>query len=143
MTTNAFDEPTIQWKTIDGIDHVSLSVLDVDAKNSVIHVLFKFAANRKILLHRHLTLNKTMTICGAHRLYHSDGRLKEIRPAGRFTVAPPSDEPHREGAGDEDAIVLFAIHGDGPLYQALDDEMAVVRTLAAQDFAALHERGGN
>ncbi len=143
MSGFAFDEPNTRWKEIDGIDHLSLSVLDVDERNGVIHVLFKFAANQQIILHRHLTLNKTMTITGAHRLYEPDGRLKEIRPAGRFTVAPPSDEPHREGAGDEDAVVFFAIYGDGALYQALDDEMNVVRTLAAQDFADLCDCKGN
>ncbi|WP_457797850.1 regulator [Methylocystis sp. S23] len=135
----AFDDRNIRWKRIDGIDFLSLSVLDADEKNGVIHVVFKFAANRQIVLHRHLTLNKTMTIQGEHRLYHADGRLKEVRPAGRFTVTPPSDEPHREGGGDQDAIVLFAIHGDGALYEALDDDLNVVMTLAARDFAQLYD----
>jgi hypothetical protein len=143
MPEFAFDDRNLRWKHIDGIDHLSLSVLDVDEKNGVIHVVFKFAANRQIILHRHLTLNKTMTLQGEHRLYHVGGRLKEIRPTGCFTVAPPSDEPHREGGGDRDAVVLFAIYGNGALYQALDDEKNVVRTLAVVDFAGLYDREGN
>lgn len=142
MSLFAFDDRNIRWKQIDGIDHLSLSVLDVDRNDGVIHVVFRFAANRRIILHRHLTLNRTMTLQGEHRLYHADGRLKEIRPAGRFTVAPPSDEPHREGAGDVDAIVLFAIYGNGELYQALDDRMNIVRTLTAEDFAGLCDATG-
>ncbi|WP_363352050.1 regulator [Methylocystis echinoides] len=140
MRAFAFDDHNICWKQIDGIDHLSLSVLDMDDKHGVMHVVFKFAANRQIILHRHLTLNKTMTLQGEHRLYHVDGRLKEIRPTGRFTVAPPSDDPHREGGGDQDAVVLFAIYGDGALYEALDNEMNVVRTLCAADFASLYDR---
>jgi hypothetical protein len=143
MSVFAFDNRTIRWKQIDGIDHLSLSVLDVDATNGVIHTVFKFAANERIILHRHLTLNKTMTLQGEHRLYHPDGELKEIRPTGRFTVAPPSDDPHREGGGDQDAVVLFAIYGDGALYQALDDGENVVRTLTVEDFAGLLDRAGS
>ncbi|WP_424360177.1 regulator [Methylocystis parvus] len=139
MTEFAFDDRNIRWKSLDGIEHLSLSVLDADGKNGIIHVLFKFTANQRIILHRHLTLNKTMTIQGEHRLYHPDGRLKEIRPVGSFNVAPPSNDPHREGGGDQDAIVLFAIHGEGALYEALDDGLNVLRTLTAQDFIGLRD----
>jgi hypothetical protein len=142
MTRLCFNECDIRWKCIDGIDHLWLSVLHVDEENSILHVLFKFAANRQIILHRHLTLNKTMTIQGEHRLYHPDGRLKEVRPTGRFTVALPSDDPHREGAGQQDAIVLFVIHGDGALYQALDDEMNVVTVLSMTDFVRFYDGEG-
>ncbi|GLI93436.1 regulator [Methylocystis echinoides] len=136
-------ERNIRWKSIDGIDHLSFSVLDVDETNSVIHVLFKFAAERQIILHRHLTLNKTMTIEGEHRLFHADGRLKEVRPSGQFTIAPPSDDPHREGAGDQDALVLFVIYGDGALYQALDAELTVVMELSMSDFVRFYDGKGN
>jgi hypothetical protein len=139
MSQYGFDERNIRWKNIDGVDHMLLSVLDVDKANGVLHVIYKFAAKRQIILHRHLTLNKTMTLRGEHRLYHADGTLKEVRPAGRFTVAQPSSEPHREGGGDVDAIVLFVVYGDGVLYEALDDGMNVIRTLTAADFAGLYD----
>lgn len=142
MTEFFFDDRNIRWKRLEGIEHLLLSVLDADGKNGVVHVLFKFAANHRIVLHRHLTLNKTMTIQGEHRLYHPNGRLKEIRPVGSFNVAAPSNDPHREGGGEQDAIVLFAIHGDGALYEALDDESNVLRTLTAQDFVGLRDHEG-
>jgi hypothetical protein len=142
MAQFVIDTQSIRWKCIEGIDHLSLSVLDVDRRNGILHVLFKFAANRQIILHRHLTLNKTFTIRGEHRLYHADGRLKEVRQTGRFTVAPPSDDPHREGAGDQDAIVLFVIYGDGALYQALDDEANVATVLSVSDFIRLYDGEG-
>lgn len=142
MPEFAFDDRNIRWKQIDGIDHLSLSVLDVDEEKEVIHVIFKFTANQQIILHRHLTLNKTMTLQGEHRLYHPDGQLKEIRSTGRFTVAPPSDQPHRECGGDQGAIVLFAIYGKGALYQALDERMNIIRVLSVEDFAGLYVREG-
>ncbi len=78
-------------------------------------------------------------IQGEHRLYEPSGRLKEVRPVGSYTVSPASDEPHREGGGDEDAIVLFSIRGsDGVLYEILDDEQTVVATLGMQDFVGLY-----
>ncbi|MGD9544423.1 MAG: regulator [Methylocystis sp.] len=142
MAEFAFDERNIRWKQIDGIDHLWLSVLDVDDGNGVMHVMLKFSANQKIILHRHLTLNKTITIQGEHRLYHADGRLKEVRPVGTCVISPASDEPHREGGGDQDAIILFIVYGNGALYEALDDESNVIMTLCAQDFIDLYDRVG-
>jgi hypothetical protein len=103
-------------------------------------VIFKFAARRQIVLHRHKVLNHTLVIQGEHRLYESDGRLKEIRPVGSFTTSPPSDEPHREGGGDEDAIVFFSIRGsDGVLYEILDDDLNEIASLSMPDFINLYQ----
>lgn len=142
MPRLAFDDSNIAWKSLEGIDHLWFQALDVDAENKTLHILFKFAANKKIMLHRHLTLNKTMAIQGEHRLYHPDGRLKEVRPVGRFVVSPPSPDPHREGGGDQDVVVLFVIYGGGALYEALDDDLNVITTLTHQDFAGLYEPKG-
>jgi hypothetical protein len=142
MSQFVFDDRNIAWKSLEGIEHLWFQVLDVDEKNKTLHVLFKFAANRKIILHRHLTLNKTMAIQGEHRLYHPDGRLKEVRPVGRFIVSPPSDDPHREGGGDQDVVALFVIYGDGALYEALDDDLNVITTLSFRDFAGLYQHNG-
>jgi quercetin dioxygenase-like cupin family protein len=115
------------------------TTLDIDEPNKIIDVLFKFAAQQQIVLHRHKVLNKTFVIQGEHRLYEADGKLKEIRAVGSYTSSPPSDEPHREGGGDEDVVVLFSIRGsDGVCYEILDDELNVIGALAMQDFIALY-----
>ncbi len=93
MQNIGFDESNIRWKQIEGIDHLWLSVLDVDRETASPPVLYKFAANEKIILHRHLTLNKTFTLAGEHRIYHADGRLKEIRPVGRLNRRPGLERP--------------------------------------------------
>lgn len=139
MATFCFDDRNIVWNTLDGIDHLKYSILNIDEPNGIIDVLFTFAANRQIVLHRHKALNHLLVIQGEHRLYHADGRLKEIRPVGRYTVSPPSDEPHREGGGPEqDVVVFFSIRGEGLLYEILDDELQVTGTLTKEDFVALY-----
>jgi len=139
MSHHLFDNANIPWQTLGNIEHLHYSILDIDRQNKIVDVVFKFAANRQIVLHRHKVLNKTFVIQGEHRLYEADGRLKEIRPVGRYTSSLPSDEPHREGGGDEDAIVFFSIRGnDGVFYEILDDNLNVIATLGMQDFIDLH-----
>ncbi|MEL6597295.1 MAG: regulator, partial [Pseudomonadota bacterium] len=49
----AFDQSNVKWNTLDGIEHLSYHVLDVDRDLKVVDVLLKFAANEKIILHKH------------------------------------------------------------------------------------------
>jgi quercetin dioxygenase-like cupin family protein len=135
-----FDDSRIQWQTLPGIEHLQYSILDVDQQQQIVDVLFKFAAHQQIVLHRHKVLNKTLVLQGEHRLYHPDGKLKEIRATGSYTVSPASDEPHREGGGDRDAIVFFSIRGtDGVFYEILDDAFNIIAKLGLQDFVALYQ----
>lgn len=139
MPQFAFNDSDISWRRLDGFEHLAFSILDIDATNRIAHVLFKFDAKRQIILHRHRSLNKTFVVQGEHRLYEPDGRLKEARPAGRYTVTPPSDDAHREGGGDRDVIVLFAIYGDhDPVYELLDDAQNIVGALSFDDLVALN-----
>ena len=117
------------------------SILDVDEKNGIADVLFKFAANEKIVLHRHLAHNNTFVVQGEHRLYKPDGTLKEIRPVGSMTSSPPSDEPHREGGGDQDVIIAFSIRGNGVLYQLLDEDLNQIGSISMQDLIAIKNAG--
>lgn len=146
MADGRFDDRQIQWSRLDGIAHLEYTVLSIDPPRQTADVLFRFAANEQIVLHRHLALNHTFVVQGEHRLYEPDGRIKEIRPTGSYTISPPNPEPHREGGGAEDVIVLFSIRGsDGLLYELLDDARNVIGTLTMQDLATLHaaQRGGS
>lgn len=139
MTHYHFDDRTTHWYILPGIEHLAYHILHIDEPAKIIDVLFKFSANQQIVLHRHLALNNTFVIQGEHRLYAPNGHLKEARPAGRYTSTPASDEPHREGGGEEDAIVFFSIRGsDGVLYEILDDAQTVIATLSMPDFISLY-----
>ncbi len=137
MTTYAFDDRNINWQRLGDFQHLHFHILDVDEKNAIADVLFKFAANEKIVLHRHLAHNNTLVIQGEHRLYHPNGEIKEIRPVGSMTASPPSKDPHREGGGDQDVIIAFSIRGDGVLYELLDDDQSVIGTISMGDLVEL------
>ena len=137
MTTYAFDDRKINWQRLGDFQHLHFHILDVDEKNAIADVLFKFAANEKIVLHRHLAHNNTLVIQGEHRLYHPNGEIKEIRPVGSMTASPPSEDPHREGGGDQDVIIAFSIRGNGVLYELLDDDQSVIGTISMGDLVEL------
>ncbi|MDP2902048.1 MAG: regulator [Methylovulum sp.] len=140
MANHLFDDTPIQWQTITGFEHLHYAILNIDKANTIIDVLFKFAARQQIVLHRHKALNHTFVIQGEHRLYRPDGTLKEARAVGGYTVSQPSDEPHREGGGEVDALVFFSIRGsEGVLYEILDDDLNIIATLSMQDFVNLHQ----
>ncbi len=138
MGSLMFDDREITWGQLDGFDHFHYHVCAVDRERQTVDFLVKFDANEKIVLHRHVALNHMLVIQGEHRLYTPDGALKEVRPTGRYTVSQADPEPHQEGGGDEDVIILFSVRGtDGTMYEILDDDHNIVGTLGMDDFEAL------
>ena len=140
MTAYNFDDSNIQWSTLEGIEHLAYSILDIDEKNKIVDVLFKLEPNRQIVLHRHMAVNHSFVIQGEHRLFEPNGELKEIRAVGSYTTSPASEESHRECGGEDGAVVLFSIRGsDGVFYEVLDDQKNLVAALGMQDFVDLFE----
>lgn len=140
MMTIKFDDRNIRWYTLEGISDVWYHVLEVDEKNRIVDILFKFSANAKIVLHRHLAAYRTFVIQGELRLYNANGDLKEIRGVGSYVSKPAGGEPHREGGGDQDVIAIFSNRQvEGPIYEIFDDELNTVATLGLDDFKALLE----
>ena len=137
MTIHTFDDSHIRWNRLGDFEHLHYSILDIDEKLGIADVLFKFAANQKIVLHRHMAHNNTFVIQGEHRLYRPDGSIKEIRHVGSLTSSPANSEPHREGGGDQDVIIAFSIRGTGVLYELLDDDMNIIGTISMQDLIDL------
>ncbi len=139
MSMFGFDDRNVRWQTLAGIDHLHFWVLGVDENAKIADLVFRFASNQRIMLHRHKALNHTFVLQGEHRLYYADGTIKDIRPVGRYTVTPPDVDTHREGGGaGQDTVVHFSIRGsDGLLYELLDDEQNIVGTLTFEDIKAL------
>jgi hypothetical protein len=127
-----------QWQQLPDTEHLWYYVLSLDEENKTVDVLLKMAANKKVFLHRHTAPNHMLVLSGEHCLYKPDGTLKEVRPTGRYTASPADPEPHREGGGDEDTVILFSIRsGGGCCYEVLDDEQNVAATLGWEDFQGL------
>ena len=138
MTAPKFDDSSIRWNTLEGIPDVWYHILDVDDKNRIIDVLFKFSANAKIILHRHHADYRTFIVQGELRLYNARNELTEIRKTGSYVAKPAGGEPHREGGGEEDVIAVFSNRNvEGLVYEILDDELRTVAMLGYDDFKEL------
>jgi len=133
-----FDERNITWHTLEGIDNLHYHVYAVDEEMKIVDIMFKFAANKQVVLHRHHADYVTLVIQGELRIYRPNGELKEVRPAGSYVATRAGGEPHTDGAGSEDAIAFFSNRGqDGVIYEILDDQLNTLATLGLQDFKAL------
>ncbi len=138
MSTTLFDQSNITWYQIEGFDHVWYHVCHVDEDNKILDVLFKFAAQQKIVPHRHHADYHTLVLQGELRIYEPDGTLKEVRPVGSYVGNPGGGPPHTEGGGEVDAIVLFSNRGiEGPIYEILDEKLDSVMTFGLEEFKGL------
>lgn len=142
MTPYKFDDNNINWQQLDGFNNFSYSILNIDEKEKIVDVLYKFNPNEPIVLHRHRTPNYTFVVQGEHLIFEPDGTLKESRPVGSFTVSAASADPHRECGGEEGAIVLFSMReSEGTMYELLDDDENVIAALGLEDFKGLYQAG--
>ena len=133
-----FDDSNITWHTLEGIENLHYHIYAVDEARKIVDVMFKFAANKKVVLHRHHADYITLVIQGELRLFRANGELKEVRKVGSYVATRVGGEPHTECGGDEDAIVFFSNRGqDGTIYEILDEQMNTLANLGLQDFKAL------
>ena len=137
MQTPKFDESNITWRTLDWLPHIAFFVYKVDEENRIVDVVFKFAANQRVMLHRHKSSYVTLVMQGELRFYRQDGTHKETRPTGSYVSGVANADPHMEGGGDEDAIVFFSNRNiEDALYEFLDDSGNLVQVLGIADFKA-------
>ncbi len=143
MSAKTFDDSNLTWYQIDWLKDVWFYVYDVDRKNGIVDVIFKFAANSKAMLHQHKTPYVTLVLQGELRFYRPTGELKEIRPAGSYVNGVANGEPHTEGGGDQDAIVFFSNRNvEDEVYEFLDEKMQPVAMLRIGDFEQQLEAQG-
>lgn len=147
MNLANFDEASVNWQPLPGpdgepADHIWMSIVNVDDDAKIVDVLFKFAANEKIVLHRHTANFNTFVVQGEHRIYTPDGDLKETRPVGTYKAGKPDAEPHSEGGGDEDVVILFSLRpysATKPIYEILDDDQQVASVMTFDDLKEIYE----
>jgi quercetin dioxygenase-like cupin family protein len=141
MSLFNFDDSAIEWQPFGDFPHFVFSILQIDTRQQIADVIFKFAANQKIVLHRHKALNHTFVVQGEHRIYECDGTLREIRRPGSYTISPASEIPHREGGGEQDAIVLFSMRPQPGeiLYEILDEQENVVAEINMDTLISIFE----
>ena len=128
LDLNSFDESKVEWDPLPGpdgspADHIGMSILNIDDEAKIVDVLFKFAANEKILLHKHTAAFNTFVVKGEHRIYTPEGELTEVRPAGTYKAGVANEEPHTEI----------------PIYEILDENRDVAATMNFNALKELHE----
>ena len=67
--------------------------------------------------------------------------MKETWPAGTYKAGLPQAEPHREGGGSEDVVVLFSLRPyleTKPIYEILDDDHQIASLMTFDDLNALY-----
>lgn len=139
-TPHVFDPNRVRWFPLGEFQHLELTMLGVDRRNTIVDFMVKFHANAQVFKHRHLAETRLFVVQGEHRIYALDGRLQEVRPTGSYTVSPPGGV-HSEGAGDVDCIVTYNIRGNGSadMFDVLDDAGEIVGKIGFEDFAALYD----
>jgi hypothetical protein len=136
MQSYKFDDRNITWRKFDYLGS-AYYVCAADEQNGTVDVVIKFPPNRRGELHQHLMAYSTFVLQGELRFYRPNGELKEIRPTGSYVLGIANGEPHSEGAGDEEAIVLFSIRGGtGDMFAIFEKETGEVHKLGFVDFKA-------
>lgn len=136
MQDYQFDDRRIAWHVVEAIG-AQIHVLGTDATLGIADVLIRFDAGKPGRLHRHVCDFTTFVLQGELRFWRPDGGLKEVRPTGHHVRIAGHGEPHREGAGDRVAIVLFSFRGSaGDMIHYLDADGAVAFRLGFADFLA-------
>ncbi len=129
------DDRNITWRKFDFLGSAYF-VYAVDEENGIVDLLIRFPPNVCGTLHQHTMPYLTLVLQGELRFYKPSGELKEIRPTGSYVRGVANGEPHREGAGAQEAIVLFSIRNvTGDIFTIWADD-GTVQKLGIADFKA-------
>jgi quercetin dioxygenase-like cupin family protein len=131
-----FDDRNMQWRELGDFEHFVVFIFSVDEAKNIADFVIKFEPSKQIFLHRHLALTNTFVIDGEHIIYEADGKVREVRPVGRYTSSQPGDA-HREGGGPHCCVLHYSVRGEtDALFDVLDDDFKVLATLYTRDFKA-------
>jgi hypothetical protein len=135
-TSYRFDDRNMQWRALGDFEHFVVFIFSVDEQRNIADFIIKFDPNKQIFLHRHLALTNTFVVDGEHIIYEADGKVREVRPVGRFTSSKPGDA-HKEGGGANGCVLQYSVRGEtDALFDVLDDDFKVLATLYTRDFKA-------
>ncbi len=127
----------IKWQPFAGIENLELTLCDIDEARQVVDLIVRFAPNKTVTMHNHLAQTNMLIIQGELRMYEPDGRIREVRPAGRY-YRGRTDDTHSEGGGPDGAVVFYSMRCDGArnVLEIMDDAANVQATLTMDDVRA-------
>lgn len=127
----------IKWQPFAGIENLELTLCDIDEARQVVDLIVRFAPNKTVTMHNHLAQTNMLIIQGELRMYEPDGRIREVRSAGRY-YRGRTDDTHSEGGGPDGAVVFYSMRCDGArnVLEIMDDAANVQATLTMDDVRA-------
>lgn len=127
----------IDWQPFAGIEHLELTLCDLDEERHVVDLIVRFAPDKTVTMHNHLAQTNMLIIQGELRMYEPDGSIREARPAGRY-YRGRTDDVHSEGGGPDGAVVFYSMRWDGrpEVLEVMDDAANVTATLTMDDVRA-------
>jgi quercetin dioxygenase-like cupin family protein len=134
--TFRFDTSGTDWKPF-VTDGCFYRILDVDVPARRAEMLVKFTPGGRCLYHRHVAAVKTLVLEGDLHLFEptADGEKHTVKPAGSFS-AGVGGEVHIEGAEANEVIVYFSMQSDSDvIYETLNPDLSLMRSITVQDFA--------
>jgi len=141
--TYRFDDRTITWKPFAGFEGLYYHLLSVDHQAQVVDMLMKFDPHAECVPHRHVGPTKTLVLDGEHRLFDpvaDHGPATTTRLASGFG-SNRGDETHIEGGGPDGATILLMMSAvDGVVYEILNADGTIQRTITMDDFQRGIER---
>ena len=135
-TSYRFDDRNMQWRALGDFEHFVVFIFSVDEQKNIADFIIKFEPSKQIFLHRHLALTNTFVVDGEHIIYEADGKVRDVRPVGRYTSSQPGDA-HKEGGGANGCVLHYSVRGEtDALFDVLDDDFKILATLRTSDFKA-------
>jgi len=134
---------TIQFQPMPGIDGLDVHIFDIDLERQIVDAVFRFAPEKHVARHRHVSQTNMLILDGELLIYEPDGSVRDRRRAGRY-YRGTRDDAHVEGGGPNGAIVLYSVrgHGDETIIEILGDRDAVIGSLSFADVLALQAGQG-
>lgn len=134
----SFDDSNISWRPFAGMDGFVVRIFDVDPANRTVDFAIKFDPNTQVIIHRHTALTHTFVVEGDHVIYEPDGRLRESRPVGRYTVSQVTGDVHNEGGGPNGCTLIYSVRGESDeMFDVLDEQQNIVSKLGVAEFKSL------
>jgi hypothetical protein len=135
--TYRFDDREIDWALFAGFDDLWYHILRVDHAAKSVDMLMKFAPHGRCVPHNHVGATKTLVIEGEHHVWHLNGpdpETPKVKRPGTYS-ANDGNEVHIEAGGPDGAIILLMMTEEGGrVYDLLDADGAVERTITLADF---------
>jgi len=140
------DPTKYRWRTVSGNPdrfsyrlHYRDSVLGYDPAAKTLDMILWFDdQGGHCPMHRHVTTTSLLVVQGElHLTDHLPGgeKVQKVRRTGDYHFTTGDEHPHMERGGPDGALVFYSHHcPDGRMYELLDEDLTVFKTVMMDEF---------